>query len=1124
MPHSRSRRAALTATVTLLALSFAVIAAAAVAPGSISFTSATYQIGEGGGDALLTLSRSGGADGAVTAKVTLEGGTATGGVDYRRPSPGSVDPAFNTGTGPTSVVRDVAVQPDGRILIGGLFWSYNGITRNGLARLNADGSLDNTFPSPEMRKDVFCIVLQPDGKILIGGVVSQHGTNDNRTGIARLNADGSFDSTFTPGTGVGAYAVEAILLLPDGKILIGGNFPTYNGTAVGKLARLNPDGTLDTSFNAGAGPGGGMVLKLLSQPDGKIIVGGWFTTFAGSPRNGVARINADGSYDTGFNPGASIDNYNVTAIGLQPDGKVLVGGSFYSNMIPPGNPTALTRLNADGTPDATFPAPGYGTNFFTRAITIQPDGKILLGGSSRLSPSSDVSNWLDRRKADGTDDTTFNPGVVSYLNSGVYEIALQSDGKILLAGQFYINPFANAYRNLWRLEGDLFVTWNAGDTADKTVRLPVFQDTSHEENETVNLRVEALTGGATSGPVTDATLTITDDDPTLGFAAATYSVGEDGGSVSIAVERAGYTGGTSTFTYSLPFGTANASDFSHTPSVLTFAPGETTKTITIDITNDAVNERDETFSVQVGAVSGGTVSRHSAVVTILNDDPLPTVSIADTRVVEADAGTRTAVFTVTRTGLIDRNVVVNVRTADGTAVAGEDYVSVGVPTPTQLFIPPNAGSGSVTVSTYGDTIVEGDKTFTAEISTPVNATIARARAVGTIEDNDTSTGVPTVQFGAREFRAQEGAGVATLVVTRSGDSSFPMTVNYSTALWVGTPGPGSAWDRNDYTYTLGTLRFAAGETSKEVQIFITDDALVEGDELMLVALSAATGGASLGTPNAASVRIVDNDTAPAAANPVDDTAFFVRQHYRDFLGRDPDASGLAFWTNEIEGCGADAACREVKRVNVSAAFFLSIEFQETGYYVYLLYKAAFNSGERLPFSSFAFDGQQVRRDVVVGADGWEQQLASNKQAFADAFVARTSFLALYPQSLPAAQFVDALNANTGDPLNPTAGGSLTPAEREKLVADLTAGVITRAQALRSIAENAEYRRRQLNKAFVLMQYFGYLRRAPNAQPDVDFTGYNFWLGKLNEFGGNYINAEMVKAFISSAEYRKRFGQ
>jgi hypothetical protein len=214
----------------------------------------------------------------------------------------------------------------------------------------------------------------------------------------------------------------------------------------------------------------------------------------------------------------------------------------------------------------------------------------------------------------------------------------------------------------------------------------------------------------------------------------------------------------------------------------------------------------------------------------------------------------------------------------------------------------------------------------------------------------------------------------------------------------------------------------------------------------------------------------------------------------------------------------------VRRVNVSAAFFLSIEFQGTGYYVYLLHKAAFNTGERLPLRTFQSDAQQVGGSAVVGSEGWEQKLASNKQAFAETFVARAAFTTAYPATLTPAQFVDALNANTGDPLNPTAGGSLAQAERDRLVADLASGAKTRAQVLRAVAENDEYRRRQLSKAFVLMQYFGYLRRAPNEQPDAGFDGYNFWLGKLNEFRGNYIEAEMVKAFITSDEYRKRFGQ
>ncbi|HYG80873.1 MAG TPA: hypothetical protein VD861_10820, partial [Pyrinomonadaceae bacterium] len=194
MPHTLSCRAALTAAVSLLALSFAVMAAAAVAPGSVSFVSAAYVIEEADGNALITLRRSGGADGPLTAKVTLSGGTATGGSDYRLPAPGTLDASFNIGTGPTSTVRSVVEQPDGKILIGGLFWSYNGVARNSVARLNVNGSLDTTFVPPAITSDVFCVTLQPDGKVLIGGAVSHDG--NQRTGIARLNADGTPDATF----------------------------------------------------------------------------------------------------------------------------------------------------------------------------------------------------------------------------------------------------------------------------------------------------------------------------------------------------------------------------------------------------------------------------------------------------------------------------------------------------------------------------------------------------------------------------------------------------------------------------------------------------------------------------------------------------------------------------------------------------------------------------------------------------------------------------------------------------------------------------------------------------------------------------------------------------------------
>ncbi len=263
---------------------------------------------------------------------------------------------------------------------------------------------------------------------------------------------------------------------------------------------------------------------------------------------------------------------------------------------------------------------------------------------------------------------------------------------------------------------------------------------------------------------------------------------------------------------------------------------------------------------------------------------------------------------------------------------------------------------------------------------------------------------------------------------------------------------------------------------------------------------------------------------PASQNLLDDSQFFVAQHYRDFLSREPDTSGLAFWTNEIEQCGTDAQCREVKRINVSAAFFLSIEFQNTGYLVYRFYKAAFGNlaGRPVPvrMQQFFPDTQQIARGVIVGQGSWEAQLETNKQAFALEFVQRAEFVSKYPATLSPAQFVDALYAN--------AAVTPTSTERQAAIdefggASNTTDNAARARALRRVAESPTLQQQEFNRAFVLMEYFGYLRRNPDDAPDTDFTGYNFWLAKLNQFNGNFVAAEMVKAFLTSPEYRQRFG-
>src|SRR6266850_1388204 len=267
------------------------------------------------------------------------------------------------------------------------------------------------------------------------------------------------------------------------------------------------------------------------------------------------------------------------------------------------------------------------------------------------------------------------------------------------------------------------------------------------------------------------------------------------------------------------------------------------------------------------------------------------------------------------------------------------------------------------------------------------------------------------------------------------------------------------------------------------------------------------------------------DATAIGPNPIDDTQSYVTQQYRDFLNREPDQSGLSFWTNQITACGSNQTCIQAKRTDVSGAFYLSIEFQQSGYLVYRFYKASFGnrSGAPVPLalSEFSPDAQKIGLGVVVNQAGWETILENNKQAFANEFVQRSRFVSAFPTSMTPTQFVESLFTNAGVAPSPT---DRTAAISEFGAAANTADVAARSRALRHIAENATLAQQEFNRAFVLMQYFGYLRRNPNDAPDTDYQGYNFWISKLNSFNGDFVSADMVKAFISSIEYRQRFGQ
>jgi hypothetical protein len=264
-------------------------------------------------------------------------------------------------------------------------------------------------------------------------------------------------------------------------------------------------------------------------------------------------------------------------------------------------------------------------------------------------------------------------------------------------------------------------------------------------------------------------------------------------------------------------------------------------------------------------------------------------------------------------------------------------------------------------------------------------------------------------------------------------------------------------------------------------------------------------------------------TTGNALNPLDTTEYFVRQQYVDFLGREPDEAGFNFWVNDIESCGADQNCRAVARINTSGAFFLSIEFQQTGYLVERTYQAAYGDipGTPVPIrlSEFTPDRREIGNGVIVNQSGWETVLENNKQAYTAEFVQRGRFTAVYPATMTPAEFVDKLFANAS--VVPTASDR-TAAINEFGTAGASSDVAARGRALRRVAENSTLAQQEFNQAFVLMQYFGYLQRDANTGPDTDFSGYNFWLDKLNTFNGNFQNAEMVNAFLVSGEYRGRF--
>jgi len=341
-----------------------------------------------------------------------------------------IDSGLTVGSSFDTYVPNIKVQPDGKIIVVGGFNEYNGNITPGIVRLNSDGSYDNTFNVGfGANGPVQGLALQSDGKVIIGGYFTSYNGNSCNY-IARLNSDGSYDNTFNIGTGFN-NAVRDLIIQPDGKIIVVGDFSDYNGTPAGHIVRLNSDGTVDGGFTTGIGFNG-TPYTLILQSDLKMVIVGWFGNYNGTTVGGIVRLNSDGTPDTtyitntgtGF-PGGAYD------MDIQPDGKVIVVGSFnqYNGTFIGNN---IVRINTDGTYDATL-VTGGGFSFDVIDVKIDSAGKILVGGPF-TSYNGDTANYFIRLNSNGSVDTSFNVG--NGFNDIVSAIAIQSDGKILTGGHF----------------------------------------------------------------------------------------------------------------------------------------------------------------------------------------------------------------------------------------------------------------------------------------------------------------------------------------------------------------------------------------------------------------------------------------------------------------------------------------------------------------------------------------------------------------------------------------------------------------------------------------------------------------------------------------------------------------
>jgi hypothetical protein len=786
-----------------------------------------------------------------------------------------------------------------------------------------------------------------------------------------------------------------------------------------------------------------------------------------------------GAADSGsFDPATGVITITVSAskVGAPNVGDIigtLVARTFSGN----GNETVKSQSAVDATALAGPVDPYTGASYMVV-------GNLSCSSTTTPTPTLSINDATVTEGNSGTSNATFTVTLSATSTSAVTVKYDTADGTATTAGSDYQSASGT-------------LTFAPGDTS-KTITVAVNGDTTPEPDETFAVNLS----NPTNATIADGQGigTIKNDDtaaspPGISINDAAVTEGNSGTTDAIfTVTLSAVSSSTVTVNFATADGTATAgSDYQSRTGTLSFAPGETSKTITVAVNGDTTFENNETFFVNLSSATNASITDNQGAGTINNDDSPPALSINDVTITEGNSGTTNATFTATLSAPSALAVTVKYDTADGTATSSSDYQS-GTGT---LTFAPGETSKTITVAVNGDTAFEPDETFFVNLSNQTNATIADGQGQGTIQNDDPPP--PSVQLSAGTYTAAEDAGHFTITVTRINATSAA-TVDYATSDTSGLEEcktlSGKASQRCDYTETFGTLRFAAGESSKTVFISVIDDVYADGNENFTFSLSKPSG-ASLGAQSTATLTITDNDSNSNASNPIFATDFFVREHYLDFLNREPEPKGFQDWKDILNNCkSGDTTC---DRIEVSSDFFRSAEFQERGYFVYRFYSASL--GRKPDYAEFMPDLSRVSGFLT------DAEKEANKVAFVDEFMSRQAFKNKYDPTIGnSTAYVDALLNTAGLPNHPSRAGWID---------GLNKGTLTRAQVLRQLAESAEAYAKFYNEAFVVMQYFGYLRR----DPDI---AYLDWIKTMNDNGGNY--RIMVNGFLNSEEYRSRFGK